>query len=190
MGICCFVSLFNFTKNLYGMYMFRKKVLRKLYLMRHGRASVGGLGVSDRERLLEAKGIEESQHMGDLLVQQGLKIDLLLCSNAARAYATAQVMADVLGYPVEEIRQEPMLYLADDDRLMTEVMALSDEVRTVLVVAHNPGLTDLVNGYLERPMHDMPPSAVVGLEFKMNHWNDMADHDGKVICTLLPHTLF
>lgn len=166
--------------------MFGKKEVRTIYLIRHGKAGWGDMGTTDRERKLEPQGIAESKRLGQQLMNSGIRVDLMVSSDAVRAWQTAIVLAETIGYQKDKIKKESLLYLADEDRFLDELLVLPDEIKSVIFVAHNPGLTDFVNQYLEPPVHAMPPSALVGLRFRANHWNEITNCHGEVIEVLLP----
>ncbi len=166
--------------------MFGKKEVRTIYLIRHGKAGWGDMGTTDRERKLEPQGIAESKLLGQQLMNRGIQVDLMVSSDAVRAWQTANILAETTGYPKDKIKKEPLLYLADEVRLLDELLALPDEVNTVIFVAHNPGLTDFVNQYMESPVNALPPSALVGIRFKAKHWIEIEDCHGQITETVFP----
>ena len=71
---------------------------------------------------------------------------MILTSDAQRALRTATIVAKRLG--VESMRVESQLYLATPERLLAVVGRQDASLSSLLVVAHNPGLTELANQLL------------------------------------------
>ncbi len=69
--------------------------------------------------------------------------DLALCSTAVRARDTWELAAEQWATP-PPVRHEPRLYAADVPELLEVVREISDEVGTLLLIGHNPGLEELV----------------------------------------------
>lgn len=138
--------------------------------MRHGKAEMGDFNTPDRDRKLVKMGQKESQYIANQLLSDKLTVDLIITSDAQRAYETAIAIAETIGYPQDQIKIEPLLYLADEDRLTNEIIALPETAQTVLMVAHNPGLTDFTNPYLNHPISSLPTSGMIGLHFSTPSW--------------------
>ncbi len=149
----------------------------RLYLMRHAEASSTGADWRDISRELTAKGRTQAREMGELLARQ--RIELVLSSPAARARQTTEL----LSLPVP-IRYVDRLYNAGSRALLAELSGVPDQVRTVLVVGHAPGIPALAENLADR-MHsspealaliryNYPPATLVGLEF-FGGWSALAE---------------
>ncbi len=167
-----------------------KKVMKHLFLVRHGRASQGDLGMSDKERPLETRGFTETRELTKKLVYEGVTPNAIIGSTAVRARQTAMEMAETFGFPPEKIQWENALYLGHEDNLLDILMGVSDDVDSVILVAHNPGITDLANLFLNPPMEAMPPSAIVALQFQLKHWHELPGNRAKTIRILTPNSLY
>jgi phosphohistidine phosphatase len=64
------------------------------------------------------------------------------------------------------------LYAATPDTLMAVIEALDDSLSRVMLVAHNPGLTDLAH-HFDRKVHDMPTCTLVEFKFDTDSWAGM-----------------
>jgi phosphohistidine phosphatase len=149
--------------------------MKRLLLCRHAKSSWAEDGQEDSERPLSARGERDAPRMGERLHQQGLRPDLVVTSPAVRARRTAKLLADALKYPRAQIRLEPALYLADPATLLAVVADQDDDAERLLVVAHNPGLTDLANHLLpELALDNVPTGGIVGIAFDARRWAEVA----------------
>jgi len=148
-------------------------MMKTIYVVRHGKASEGILGLTDKDRPLELRGILETRKLSENLIYKGVKPDLIVSSSAVRAHQTALEMAQVFGFPPQNIHKENILYAGDEDTIMDVLTGLPDAIDCVILVAHNPGTTEFVNLFLHQPMGAMAPSTIVELQFKMKNWQQL-----------------
>ena len=70
----------------------------------------------------------------------GWKVDLVVCSTARRARATAKPVIEALGCPV---RYDDALYETTADGLLAVARELADDDKAVMFVGHNPSMEEL-----------------------------------------------
>jgi phosphohistidine phosphatase len=129
-----------------------------LYLMRHAKSDWHSAAGSDFERPLNQRGIKDALRMGQYLQQQNILPSLILSSPAERAKQTALAVVDILGMKSEQIQFNKDLYLADRSSLLRILQSVPNATDSVLLVAHNPGLDDLVEWLAAEP----PPLSASG----------------------------
>jgi phosphohistidine phosphatase len=116
-------------------------MLSTLILLRHGEAEKAAPSGRDTDRELTEKGRADAKAAGAALAERGLSPDVALVSTAIRAQETwehaALSLADV------EVELDAGLYNASDDRILAA--AEGAEAESVIVVAHNPGMAELVD---------------------------------------------
>ncbi len=89
--------------------------------------------------------------MGQYLQQQNITLDLVLSSPAERAKQTALAVVEALQLNSEPIQFDRDLYLADRSALLHVLHSVPEQTDSVLLVAHNPGLDDLVEWLAPEP---------------------------------------
>lgn len=145
--------------------------MKQLVLMRHAKSSWGDSGLADHDRPLSGRGLRDAPRMGKRLAAQGIAPDLLLSSSALRARQTAELVAGALGPSSPATRIEPGIYLATPGELIGTVASLDDAVGELLLVGHNPGLTQLANILLPGlGLHNLPTAGVVAIECDTDRW--------------------
>jgi phosphohistidine phosphatase len=115
-----------------------------LYLMRHAKSDWHSTAQSDFERPLNTRGSRDAIRMGQWLEAQGLRPHLLLASSAQRARQTMLAVVDILGIKEGEVVFNKDLYLAGRSTLVNVLRAVPGSAESVLLVAHNPGMDELV----------------------------------------------
>ena len=115
---------------------------RTLIAVRHAKSSWDH-DVDDHDRPLSGRGRRDADALGRVLVQRGLTPDLVLCSTAARTRETWE-RAQAVGATAGEVRLVRGIYHAWVPELVRLVRETSDEMSTVLLLGHSPGIPDLV----------------------------------------------
>jgi phosphohistidine phosphatase len=151
--------------------------MKRLTLVRHAKSSWAAPASPDRERVLADRGERDARKMGRRLVARKARPSLIVSSPAIRAHATAKSIASALSYPLEFLQLEDPLYLAAPDEIMDVVRNQRDDFSDLMLVGHNPGLTDLVNRLLpDMQLDNLPTAGIVAIESDAPSWAAFTDH--------------
>ncbi len=145
--------------------------MKRLFLVRHAKSSWNDTSLSDWERPLNKRGKRDAPEMGRRLSRAAVNIDAIISSTAVRAISTADILAEQLLFD-QEIDQRDDLYHAGAGALLNVIRQFDDAWNAVMLVAHNPGLTDLVNK-LSGPIDNVPTCGIVTLDYDIDHWRDV-----------------
>lgn len=115
-----------------------------LMLVRHAKSDWHA-HKTDFERPLNKRGSEDARRMGMYLRQQGLIPDCMVVSGARRAKETARLMLEALSLSEKNVIYDKELYLADFETLQEVIEVYASANKRLLVLAHNPGMDDLVS---------------------------------------------
>ena len=148
--------------------------VKTLVLVRHAKSSWKDAALADRDRPLNQRGKRDAPEMGNKLADLVGAPDLIVSSPAARAIATARIVADAVGYPVDGIREDERIYEASAAEILEVIRELDDERDRVFLFGHNPGLTDLVNALSEPAIDNLPTSGVVELGLAADRWAEIS----------------
>lgn len=127
-----------------------------LDLIRHADAQPKSPGGSDQERALSTRGQRQVLILAERLREHGGYPDRVWCSPAVRTRATLAP----LGYDFTSIATfEPRLYEASLDTLLELLDDIRSDTSRAMIVAHNPGLQDLLNYLVGSDAPDMITAA-------------------------------
>lgn len=143
---------------------------KTLILVRHAKSSWEDPAFRDHERPLLRTGVERTNRVARYLTDEGVSPDLIIASHAVRAYETAKILADKLGYPHHEIQIESNIYYHDAGGLMDLTLALPDAKHVVMLVGHNPAMTQYANMFLDEKLDYLPTTGVVSVSFDAGQW--------------------
>jgi phosphohistidine phosphatase len=116
--------------------------VKQLLLLRHAEAKPAPSGASDSDRALTEHGRRQALGAAAAIAAAGLKVDEALVSPAQRTRETASIVIRGLGLGIP-ITHIAALYLAAPEVMLRALQACRAQTHTVLLIAHNPGLSEL-----------------------------------------------
>lgn len=163
--------------------------MKTLLLTRHAKSSWDDPALPDFDRPLNKRGKHDAPRMGKWLAKQDIIPSRIISSPARRARNTAKVFAKALAFPVEKIRYEDSLYGADCQQLLMLIRQISDHHDRILLVGHNPGITDAVNNLTDADVANVPTCGVAVIEFTANSWEEVTGKSGELQAFYIPKQL-
>ncbi|WP_062983852.1 SixA phosphatase family protein [Nocardia anaemiae] len=162
-------------------------MVRTLILMRHGKSAYPN-GISDHERPLAPRGQREAGLAGQWLRETQPPIDAVRCSTATRTRET--LAATGVTAPVV---YEAGIYEASPRTLIELVQLSDDDVTTLLVIGHAPGMPwtawELASNRDSEPAIELsrkfPTSALAVLEFD-RPWAQVDEGTGDLVRFHIP----
>ncbi len=151
---------------------------KRLILLRHAKSDWSDAALRDFDRPLNKRGRDNAPRMGRLLHAKGLCPDLIISSDAKRALTTARLAAAELDYPVESILLSHALYLAPPETLLEVLVEYGGDAEQVMLVAHNPGMTDLANRASDARIDNLPTCGVFLIDVDTD-WADLKQKPGR-----------
>ena len=147
--------------------------MKQLFIVRHAKTEWAGSGKSDFSRSLTPSGIHEAKVMAEKLAEENIKIDILLCSSAFRARETASFLSPSVLHDNKMLIHIDELYLATSQLLNQTIEMLKNSINHVMIIAHNPGITDWVNSMTEQiKIDEMPTCGVFAVSSDVIDWKD------------------
>lgn len=161
--------------------------MRTLYLIRHAKSSWGNPGLRDFDRPLNDRGLHDAPKMAQLLVDQGVKPDLLVSSPAKRALTTAQFFADAFKLEPGNLIKEPSIYEAFPQEILRLMSDLPENAATVLIFGHNPTFTEVANRFTaDDIIENVPTCGIVKMVSSADSWKEMYEGNTKIVACYFP----
>lgn len=126
--------------------------------MRHAKSSWRDAQLDDHERPLSGRGRRAAQHQAKVALNEGIVPELILCSTAVRAVETANLFIESSGFD-GSLELTRRLYLAEPPAYLDVLSEVPEGTQTVLVVGHNPGISELVCQMTNEEV-DMPTASL------------------------------
>ncbi|PST83524.1 histidine phosphatase family protein [Pedobacter yulinensis] len=158
---------------------------KQLLLLRHGEAAYARAG-ADFERPLTTAGAEDVRLMAGKTADRQIRLAGVFSSPARRAFDTAVLFATGIGLPADGIVTLDEVYEAPVRTLLRTVTSFSDKLSTVILVGHNPGLTELANYLSDAEIYNLPTAGLVMISFPFNEWRLVSQGTGRADFTDSP----
>ncbi len=140
--------------------------MKKIHIIRHAKSSWEDQSLADIERPLNPRGLKIAPFMAQHIYDAGCRFEHLFCSPAVRTQSTIGLIAENL----KEIRTiniqwktEKALYTFDSRDLHEWFKSLDDSMNEVVIVGHNPALTDFCNEISNSNLENIPTCGYVQL---------------------------
>ena len=144
--------------------------MKYLYIVRHAKSSRSDTILTDRDRPLNERGKHDVEIMATLLKKQkDFHLDLVMTSPAKRTQVTAKTIAKTVWYKTKHIVVEEALYGASEECALHEIQRCDDAVDHLMIVGHNPWLTNLINN-LGYELVNLPTSGIVCFSSNESEW--------------------
>jgi phosphohistidine phosphatase len=168
----------------------------RLMLLRHAKSGRSEPGQRDHDRPLAPRGRENASQIGAYMSRHGLIPDLVLTSPAKRSCETSDLIAAAFKTPPPVV-QEPKLYQAEPEKIIETARASPREVRTLLIVGHNPGLHIAANLLVasgnidarERLREKLSTTGLVIIDFAFDDWRKLHLNAGRLDRFVVPRML-
>jgi phosphohistidine phosphatase len=146
--------------------------MKTLILVRHGKSS-WEYEVSDKDRPLKERGINDAHLVGRHFSAQAVGIDAAFSSPACRALHTAMIVLREFDYELSNFRVTENLYDFSGSGVADFVHDLDDRWAKVIIFGHNYAFTNIANQWGNRAIDNVPTSGLVELTFNSDRWSDL-----------------
>ena len=170
--------------------------MRRLILLRHAKSDWAGPQARDHGRPLAERGREAAPKIGAYMMRHGLVPDLVVCSTAARAQQTFDLVAAEFSEKIP-ITYDERIYEVGAEDILGVVKQTRDDVHVLLLVGHNPGLRDLAELLIasgnvdarQRVLEKFPTAGLAVIDFPIDDWRKLHAKAGRLDRFVTPRTL-
>ncbi len=116
-----------------------------IYFLRHANAGEPRMSpAKDAKRPIDKLGIEQSHDVGRALAALDTAVEVVISSPLRRATQTAAVVANEIGYE-DKVVIDPALLPGASFQQFKELLARHSRKESIMVVGHNPSMTEFLN---------------------------------------------
>jgi len=146
--------------------------MKRLLILRHAKSSWSDPELDDHDRPLNPRGRRDAPRIGRLVQAKEIAPDVIFCSTALRARATAALAVEA-GNLTAGLHPTDDLYLAGPRIYIDLLMQLPSDHESAMVIGHNPGLEELLEE-LTGNHHRLPTAALAHVHLPIDRWRDLA----------------
>ncbi|TLX72854.1 phosphoglycerate mutase [Labilibacter sediminis] len=162
--------------------------MKRLILVRHAKTEqIYDYSKSDFDRKLLPRGHKDSAIVANQLKQKGLSPDLFVTSKAKRALETAEIYANILDFPPEDIQKEQFIYDGYTTSQMIDFIGGFDNNKeTAIIFGHNPNIASFIVNLIPEDLWHFPTSCTTVINFNVENWDEIEAREGKMELYIYP----
>ncbi|QCI63040.1 SixA phosphatase family protein [Phreatobacter stygius] len=169
--------------------------MHRLILLRHAKSDWPA-GVADHERPLNGRGRRGAPLIGGAMAERGYVPERALVSSARRTQET-WALAKAAGRTLPEGSEDARLYHASVGMLMAVIGQTPEEIKSLALVGHNPGLEALAGSLVaegplierQRVSTKYPTGGLAVIDCDIAAWRDIRPKCGTLIAFISPRDL-
>ena len=162
--------------------------MKILYLLRHANAAPATPpAMSDFDRTLSGLGVRQARLVGRYMQENRLLPDFVHASEAIRTTQTARIiMSGIFGSATEQVASsfDKEIYNAPEEKLLAAIQATGNDRRSLMLVAHNPGVADLA--FTLGKVNHYEPGTLSIFRAKCNSWAEFSVKTAKLEKVFVP----
>lgn len=153
--------------------------MKTLYLARHAKSDWKAVGQNDYDRPLNKRGSEDAPVMAKRLIERSSIPEYIKSSSARRTTETSTLFLKEFALPDSSVEYINNLYLADYDTIQEEIWKTKDDISSLMIVAHNPGIEYAISYFINQIIERVPTCAIAKIEFpNATSWTDIQYRQG------------
>ncbi len=154
--------------------------MKSILILRHAKSDWSNPSLSDFDRPLTKRGLNDAPRMGRILIQFGCMPDLIISSPSMRTRQTVELTAFDNGYR-GEILWDDTMYGGSFSDIITALHSIPRNISCPMVVGHNPGVEETISLLLspreQNPATSarfrIPTAGLVYLDAHIDTWKDL-----------------
>ncbi len=151
--------------------------------MQHGKSLSK---TEDPRQPLSPEGREGILKSAKAIAKMGLHFDLILCSTKTRARETAEIVAEVMGYPADQIKEYSEFKPLGPPEEAVKILQGYKDARGVFIAGHLPSLAEIAS-YLLGGEKKVKVHFEFGCLCRID--TDLIPGNGELVYLLLPSQL-
>ena len=160
---------------------------KKLIIVRHSKSSWKDLSLDDFNRPLNKRGKEDGPIISNYLSKKTNFIDFLHSSSSVRTFETSKFFMQRIKFG--KVKYDDSLYHSSSGSILNLIKNYSNEYSSVMLIAHNPGLTHLINQITNISLDNLPTTGLAEIHFSCNKWNEISSKNSNLIDLKFPKQL-
>ena len=160
---------------------------KKLIIVRHSKSSWKDSSLDDFNRPLNKRGKEDGPIISNYLSKKTNFIDFLHSSSSVRTFETSKFFTERIKFG--KVKYDDNLYHSSSESILNLIKNYSNEYSSVMLIAHNPGLTHLINQITNISLDNLPTTGLAEIHFSCNKWNEISSKNSNLIDLKFPKQL-
>ncbi|MEQ8324475.1 MAG: histidine phosphatase family protein [Vicingaceae bacterium] len=154
--------------------------MKKILFIRHAKSDWGKKNLTDFDRPLNQRGLRDAPEMGKRLHSMNLSVDRVFLSPATRTRQTIELLIDKARWITIPMETMDELYLPSSKDFMNCITQATNDLNSICICSHNPGITAIVNYLANTSIYNIPTCGLAWLSFQVDDWLEISGGTGQL----------
>ena len=154
-----------------------------LFIMRHANSDWSDIQVSDFNRSISSKGIEELELLSNKIKELKIEFDLIFTSPDKRTIQTFEILKESLKLSNVQIKKDNDLYEGSLENFLLKLKYTSKLKKKILIITHEPNIQWLIDFFLSSDniesqklsIKEFATSSITNINFSTSSWNEISN---------------
>jgi phosphohistidine phosphatase len=164
--------------------------MKYLYLARHAKSDWNTPTLSDFDRPLNQRGLNDAKRMGERLAKLDWIPQRILCSPAERAKQTGELFCQYAKISRDVMNWKKEIYACNASMLLKLISSVPESVNSLMLIGHNPAiewlLLDLCSDVPAKASGKIVTTANIAKISLSEHWDNLQGNGGQLVDLLRP----
>ena len=147
-------------------------MMKSIYFARHSFAE-NTYSKSDFEREITNEGYDRIDSQCQLIENQKLNVDLIICSSATRTVQTAKYIKQKLNITNTILNLDWLYEEYPTHQLLELIQGQTNQIDSIMIVAHNPTISIMATNFSNSKNYELMPAGIIKMDFDVNNWKDI-----------------
>lgn len=147
--------------------------MKSVIYIRHAKSSWKDPLLNDFDRPLNKRGIRDMKLMPLKLKELESNLDGVIASPSNRTQCTMEAFVEAYSLKKKCIILDQSLYHPSMQYLQDVLLGIDPKWEKVMIITHNPAITQFVNQFTQQNIDNVPTSGIVRLDFMTDSWEDV-----------------
>ena len=154
-------------------YLLERVLTKKILFSRHAKSLWKNVGLSDHDRPLSQKGMDNAHLMGSRLLKNDILPDFFVSSSAKRALDTCKIIKNKVNVD-GEIQIFNQIYTDGLDGIVRSIQLIDNQYNFIAIFGHNPAMHQIYNNISDTHLVKFPTSALFVCSFNSKRWGSFS----------------
>lgn len=154
--------------------------MKTIILIRHGEAEYKSAN-GDFDRTLTNNGKKQIEKTSSFIKAKQIKPQIIISSPATRTEESIRIICEKLVINEREVNYNSDLYYKGMDEYIDQVISTNDDYNSLMIMGHNPAISQLANYFCSNNFGGLTTGAIVGFTFDVDQWEKLFSCDSSKI---------
>jgi phosphohistidine phosphatase len=155
--------------------------LKTVYILRHAKSSWSNPGLADIERPLNKRGKKDAPLMANVMKRFNYFPEMIILSPSVRTQATVKPIVKTLKLKEYQLEIDESLYHGYYDNYEEIIRQLDPELKSVMLVGHNPGITFIANSCTGPILDNVPTCGLLVIQSEIEDWKSFSFSESTLV---------